>query len=271
VPPPLPKAVVLNETPSSAPTPIPAPMPPPPTGPELITLPPRRSRWPTGLLLGAVLLAGGYLAYDPMAGSSAPVTPDAPARVVAAPVDAGTRAVTVTVADSGTVTVTVTTADSGTVVSAVPDAAPPAAPAKMDGKLVIASAPAGAEVFLDGAAKGRTPVELPASGDKHKLALFLPGHKLALLDIDGSGRSETALEPVERTRGPAGIKVKCSTRGRLYIYLDGKDTGLMCPTERLGVALGAHTVGTYDPATEETSSQTVHVRETHFSAKVTVP
>src|SRR5262249_38691068 len=133
------------------------------------------------------------------------------------------------------------------------------------------SEPAGAEVFLDGAAKGQTPLELPASGDKHKLALFLPGHKLALLDIDGNGRTDVALEPAEKFRGPAGIKVKCSTRGRLVIFVDGKDTGLMCPTERIGVAIGTHVVGTYDPTTEELSSQNVGVRETHFSVRVTVP
>src|SRR5262249_46522211 len=101
--------------------------------------------------------------------------------------------------------------------------------------------------------------------------LFLAGRKLALLDIDGEGRTDVALEPVEKFRGPAGIKVKCSTRGRLYITVDGKDTGLMCPTERIAVAIGPHTVGTYDPATEQASSQKVDVRETHFSVRVTVP
>jgi serine/threonine-protein kinase len=282
--PPPPPPAAPPPTPISSPTPIPSPMPPPATGPEPVVASARRSRWPLVVLLGAVVLAGGYLVYDQVAGT-VPAVPDAPAvRAAAPPPDAGTRALTVTVADSGTVTVTVTVADSGTVAAAVPAPVPDAAPARVAearppashapgpaGKLIIASTPAGAEVFLDGAAKGRTPVELPASGDRHKLALFLPGHKLALLDIDGSGRTEATLEPVEKLRGPAGIKVKCSTRGRLYISVDGKDTGLMCPTERIGVELGPHTVGSYDPATEQTSSQKVDVRETHFSAKVTVP
>jgi hypothetical protein len=147
----------------------------------------------------------------------------------------------------------------------------PASAAPAEGRLVITTRPPGAEVFLDGAEKGRTPVELPASGDQHKLALFLAGHKLVRRDIQGRGAIAVDLEPADRLRGPAGIKVRCGTRRRVHITLDDKDTGLMCPTERLAVGLGEHMVVTYDPTSEQTARHAVMVRETHFSVKVTVP
>src|SRR5262249_34521413 len=114
-------------------------------------------------------------------------------------------------------------------------------------------------------------VELPASDDKHKLAVFLPGYKLARADIEGRGRTQLTLEKADHFRGPAGIKVRCATARRLYVLVDDRDTGLLCPTQRIPVALGEHTVGSYDPQSEEISKQTVRVTETHFSLRVTVP
>jgi hypothetical protein len=45
----------------------------------------------------------------------------------------------------------------------------------------------------------------------------------------------------------------------------------MCPSERIAVERGAHIVVTYDPQSEESSSQTIKVMETHASARVTAP
>jgi hypothetical protein len=139
-----------------------------------------------------------------------------------------------------------------------------------EGKLIIASSPSGADVFLDGADKGKTPLELPASGDHHKLAVFLPGHRLARLEIEGKGKTEVSLEPADRFRGPAGIKVRCTKR-RVYVLVDDRDTGQMCPTERIPVERGEHTVVTYDPQSEESARQVIKVVETHASARVTAP
>src|SRR5262249_13050536 len=128
----------------------------------------------------------------------------------------------------------------------VPAPAPAPAPAT-DAKLLIVSRPAGADVYLDGASKGRTPLELPATRDHHKLALLLPGHKLVRTDIDGRGQVELELEPAQKLKGPAGIKVvRCAARNRFYVIVDGVHTGLFCPTERINVEVGDHTVELYD-------------------------
>jgi hypothetical protein len=113
-------------------------------------------------------------------------------------------------------------------------------------------------------------MELPPSEDRHKLALLLPGHKLYKSDLDAGHPVDAKLDAVPAPRGPAGIKVVCRGRNRFYVIVDGVDTGMLCPTERIGVTLGAHTVEIYDAVNDATSSHAVDVRETHNSLRVKV-
>lgn len=161
---------------------------------------------------------------------------------------------------------------------AVPDAAPaaaatpaaPTAPAP-EGRLLVTSSPAGAAVYLDGAPKGRAPVEIPASNDHHKLAVLLAGYKLARRDIQGSGRYDIELEKAPKLKGPAGIKLKCRTRDRYYIIVDGQHTGMFCPNEqRINVELGDHVVEVYDALSDDSTVHQVPVRETHNSIRITI-
>lgn len=155
---------------------------------------------------------------------------------------------------------------------AVPVAAAPApaAPAVADGALVIESQPPGAAVFLDGAELGVTPVQVAASGDRHRLALVLPGHDLYLAEIDGRGRHAATLAEVAPPDGPAGIKVKCKDAQRYYVFVDGRPTGQLCPTERIGVPLGGHVVEVYDLVSEARRQYRAQVRETRVSVRVRV-
>ncbi|MBI4508684.1 MAG: protein kinase [Deltaproteobacteria bacterium] len=149
-----------------------------------------------------------------------------------------------------------------------PVSARPAAPEL--GKLTVTSTPSGAAVYIDGALKGKTPLDLPGTGDRHKLAVVLPGRKLHRSEVDGHGRVDIPLVAAEKFSGPAGIKVKCKTKDRFYVIVNGKDTGELCPTERIGVALGEYTVEVYDPVTDASSSHAVKVKETRFSERVKV-
>jgi hypothetical protein len=123
-------------------------------------------------------------------------------------------------------------------------------------------------VYLDGAAKGRTPLELAGSGDRHRLALLLPGHKLHKSEVAGGGRVELRLDPVAKPKGPAGIKVLCKSKDRFYITVDGLETGMVCPTDRIGVPLGKHTVEIYDAVSDAASTHNLEVRETHNSVRL---
>ena len=300
----------ISEAPRWASAPAPAAVDPtPPPSQPLPPLPPltmRRSRWPLFVVLLAAAGAGGYLVYDQLfaeAPAEVAVADAGGSRLAAlTAADSGLTAVAVKTRPAASPDALPapalppappdampppppppsTRADAPGPPPAVPKPPPPTPPLPVpnetastaptpDGRLVIASEPAGAEVFIDGAAKGKTPLELPASGDKHKVALFLPGYKLARTDIEGRGRTQVALEKADHFRGRAGIKVRCATERRLYVTVDDRDTGLMCPTERIAVDLGEHTIGTYDPQSEEVSKQTVRVVETHFSLRVTAP
>jgi hypothetical protein len=138
------------------------------------------------------------------------------------------------------------------------------------GKLVIESHPDAARIYLDGTLVGNTPMELDSTGDKHKLALLKPGFKLYTGEVGGSGRVTVPLEEVTPPNGPGGIKVRCSQKQRYYIFLDGHDVGQVCPTERIGVEVGTHTIEIYDPVTDSRKAYRVDVRDTHFSVRLRI-
>jgi hypothetical protein len=151
-----------------------------------------------------------------------------------------------------------------------PDAAPPVVSNDPGGDAVIESVPPGARVFVDGSDMGTTPVSLPASTDRHSIALFLPGHDLYTAEIDGRGTHRATMVEVTPPDGPAGIKVRCKTKDRYYVFVDGKPTGQLCPTERIGVGLGSHTVEVYDFVTEDRKEHPARVKETRNSLRVRV-
>lgn len=127
-----------------------------------------------------------------------------------------------------------------------------ATPTGASDQLQISSKPAGAHVFIDGADQGTSPVKLPGSNDRHTLAVMLPGHDLYVAEVDGHGVFDIDLKEVEKApKGSyAGIKVLKCKKDRFYVYLDGKGTGQMCPTERINTSVGPHTVEVYDIVTE---------------------
>ena len=145
----------------------------------------------------------------------------------------------------------------------------PAAPA--EGPLEITVTPRGAVVYLDGARKGTSPIELAGSGDRHKLVVMMRGHELHREDIAGAGKIEVTLQPIPRwTRGPAGIKVRCKSRDRLYVIIDGKHTGELCPSERIPVPLGEHTVEVFDPVTDTTVTEKANIKDADHSHRIVV-
>jgi serine/threonine-protein kinase len=137
-------------------------------------------------------------------------------------------------------------------------------------QLVITSKPAGARLFIDGADQGVTPVKLPANPDRHTAALVLAGYDLYVAELDGKGTFAITLKELSPFGGPAGIKVKCKATDRYYIYVDSKPTGQLCPSERIGVQVGAHTVEAYDLVTETRHQFPVLVKDTRLSVRVKV-
>jgi hypothetical protein len=184
--------------------------------------------------------------------ATAPIDAAAP---VAAQIDAGKTIVAITI-------------DAGT-----PAATHPPTPTSTGGSdtLSIVSTPPGARVFIDGADQGVTPVKLPASPDRHTAALLLAGHELYIAQLDGHGTFTIPLKDVVPPNGPAGIKVlKCKDKERYYVFVDGKPTGQTCPTERIGVEVGPHTVEVYDVVTETRKQWPIVVKDTRLSFRVKI-
>jgi hypothetical protein len=234
--------------------------PPPPVGDEE-----QRGgvgKWIVAGLLAIVLGVGGFFGSRLLDGGgdgadAGPTTAAVSADASAGPHTAGADAGAVRASDAG---------------SAAPDAALDARinqPGPSD-KLTIRSEPKRAKVYLDGSPIGKSPITIDATADSHRLALILPGHKLYTATIDGSGVVDVALQEVTPTAGSAGIKVRCNNKNRYYVFVDGADTGQLCPTERLGVEIGEHVVEVYDPVSETRSEFRVQVKQTRNSLRVRV-
>jgi serine/threonine protein kinase len=251
----------------------PKPMPPPRRTPQFEGVAPSAKkrggvgRWVFALVLLGGAGAGGYFGWQRYLASTATATvsPDAQREVAVVADAAPAPEAPKTVIDAAAVL-----PDAARVVpdaaAVVPDAAiaspdaavvatptpPPPDPGPPDGPLEITTTPARAAIYVGGAFKGSSPVSLPGSTDKHKLVVILPGYTMHRAEIRGSGKVAVTLTKIGSRRGPAGIKVRCRTKGRLYVIVDGEDTGELCPSERIPVPLGKHTVEIYDPVSDAT-------------------
>jgi len=147
-----------------------------------------------------------------------------------------------------------------------------APPPPSDGtSLAIDSTPAGARVFVDGKDAGITPLKLAGSTGKHNVALILPGHDLYVASIDGKGSFKVPLADIAPWKGSAGIKVlKCTGKDRYYVFVDGKPTGMTCPTERINTVMGPHTVEVYDAQTDAKKKWDITVPDERLSVRVRV-
>ena len=158
------------------------------------------------------------------------------------------------------------------------DASPPAdagadagGDAPAGDSLAITSTPAGAHVFIDGADAGTTPLKRTSAGDRHTLAIVLPGHELYVAQVDGRGTFAIPLTKVVPSTGPAGIKVlKCKDKDRYYVFVDNKPTGQTCPTERIETALGPHLVEVYDMVSATRRTWAIDIKDTRLSYRVRI-
>ncbi len=263
---------------------VPMGAPPPPPAMMMAPPPPRRRGWIIGAV--ALLAVGGAAAAviatrgsEPAADRPPPTTAaidagaplDAPAMAVA-PLTAApdARAAMATAAiDAGAPADPrdAATADDAPRDAASPSDDPPAAPAS--DKLIVTSTPT-AQAFLDGADQGQTPITLAATADSHALAVFAPGYDLYLATVDGRGQHAATLTPVAAREGRGGIKARCKAKHRYYVSIDGVGTGQLCPTERVPVEMGEHTVEIYDLLTEARRSFPVRVVQSSRSTRVKV-
>lgn len=227
-------------------------------------------KWAVAAILLLGVGGGGYVLYNHLHAGADAVAQSSKERAAS---DAGAPAPTIDAGPGDASVIASASVDAASGTDVVPDKGlddPAQDEPVVNGKLVIASKPAGARIYLDGSPMGKTPLTLDATADRHRLAVVLPGYKLYTAEIKGSGKVDVALEEIAPPEGPGGIKVRCSKKNRYYIFIDGMATGQLCPSERIGVEVGAHVVEIYDPVTDSRREFPVTVAGTRHSARIRV-
>ena len=117
--------------------------------------------------------------------------------------------------------------------------------------LLVASQPAGAEVWINGKERGRTPLQVKIQSGRAHMVLVLAGYTSATVDATASEGTKVSKELVAVApplTGDARFRAECTTRGKLPIVVDGKETGVLCPFTQLRVEPGVHKIGLFVPA-----------------------
>jgi hypothetical protein len=130
-------------------------------------------------------------------------------------------------------------------------------------EVALSSEPPGAAIWVDGKELGKTPstAKLPAGAKQVRLVRV--GYRSATAKL-GSATGAALSLPLEPTVaapwGKAIVVVTCKTRGKLPVLVDGAETGLLCPSPRLGLQPGQHEIGILDPASGEVEKQALELR-----------
>jgi hypothetical protein len=130
----------------------------------------------------------------------------------------------------------------------------------------VTSTPAGATVWIDGEERGITPCSVKVARGPARLTLVLAGHLSSTATVDAAEGKPIAqaLQAVEPpASGEARFRAECTTKGKLPIVVDGRETGMLCPYSKLRVDPGPHSIGVLIPATGK-----LHAKEITLSAGV---
>jgi hypothetical protein len=149
-----------------------------------------------------------------------------------------------------------------------PAPAPAPTPAPAAAELRIESDPPGATVWVDGEERGQTPLALPAPAEgKGRLVLLQAGHRMLKTTVAAAARGPQKLERVAPPAGgTTGVRVECTT-AHLPVVVDGQETGLLCPTNRIPLAPGPHKISIYVPQTDALLSKELTLGDTVRSLK----
>ncbi len=137
-------------------------------------------------------------------------------------------------------------------------------------EIQVDSTPA-ATVYLDGEAKGKSPLKLKVKPGTHKLVLVADAYKFLRQEASGGQNITAKLIKAalpDDVSGSATVKVKCKTEGTLRILVDGNDSGLTCPTEELMLKPGKYTLGFLSPTSDELREKSLKVKKKGTKLKV---
>ena len=116
------------------------------------------------------------------------------------------------------------------------------------GHLQMKTKPDGATIWLDGMQKGRTPATLITTPGSHRLVVILSGYRMLRDVVDSTKGLSWDREMFVAPRlddGRVALSVGCLTEGLYPIFVDGKDSGELCPASDLKVEPGRHSIGVF--------------------------
>ncbi len=125
---------------------------------------------------------------------------------------------------------------------------PPESAPMPAGQLVVKTTPAGAVVWLDGVQKDKTPLTLASTPASHRLVVTLPGYRMLRDVVDTSKGALWEREMLAAPRldgGRVSLTVTCATEARYPIFVDGRDSGELCPASDLRIEPGRHSIGLF--------------------------
>ena len=117
-----------------------------------------------------------------------------------------------------------------------------------EGQLVVKTNPDGATVWLDGVRKQKTPLTLTATPGSHRLVVTLTGYRMLRDVVDTTKGVLWEREMFVAPRldsGQVPLNVTCTTEGMYPVFVDGKDSGELCPASDLRIDPGRHSIGLY--------------------------
>jgi eukaryotic-like serine/threonine-protein kinase len=125
---------------------------------------------------------------------------------------------------------------------------PPEPPPLPEGQLVLKTAPVGATIWLDGVQREKTPATLITTPGSHRLVVILPGYRM-LRDVVDTTKGvlwerEMSVAP-RLDSGRVPLTVTCSTEAVYPVFVDGRDSGELCPASDLRIEPGRHSIGLF--------------------------
>jgi eukaryotic-like serine/threonine-protein kinase len=124
------------------------------------------------------------------------------------------------------------------------------APSRSPGHLFLDTSPSQADVWVDGNLRGKTPVDLLVGKGSHRVVAVKEGYRIlrAVFDTTLGEFARRGLQRAGFARfGDGLVDIDCVTTNRYPIFIDDEETGLLCPTRRLPVPSGKHSVGIFVP------------------------
>jgi serine/threonine protein kinase len=116
--------------------------------------------------------------------------------------------------------------------------------------LNLDTTPPGADIWVDGVLRGKTPVDLSLGPGGHRVVLLQDGqrmHKAVYDTTEGEWIRVPLQPPSAPSKGESHLSVTCRSGNRLPIFIDDEDVGRLCPATNLRVLPGPHKVGVFVP------------------------